>query len=141
MANHHAEFQRRLLGPLDSLLKDPAVTEVMANGAGEVFVERKGRMEPAGIAFPGGDWQLAALASNIAESLGRPLGPDHPILDARLADGSRVHLVVPPVVSRIHLNIRPFRQARVDLATLVSWGMLTEAGAAHLSRGVTERQN
>ena len=91
----YLETTRHFLGPVLPLLDDPTVSEIMINGHETVFFERNGRIEASDIAFPSRSALLAA-ARNIAEFVGRSMDADNHSMDARLPDGSRVHVVVPP---------------------------------------------
>src|SRR5215216_6694522 len=84
------------LGPLEPLLSDPRVDEVMVNGPGEVWVERAGRIEPTDVRF-GNDAELMHSIERILAPLGRRVDEASPLCDARLADGSRVNVVIPPL--------------------------------------------
>jgi pilus assembly protein CpaF len=84
------------LGRLDPLLADPEVDELMVNGCDEVFVERRGRIEPAGVSFEG-EGELLHAIERILAPLGRRVDEAAPLCDARLPDGSRVNVVVPPL--------------------------------------------
>ncbi|HET8863227.1 MAG TPA: ATPase, T2SS/T4P/T4SS family, partial [Solirubrobacterales bacterium] len=84
------------LGPLEGLLADPAVEEVMVNGPGQVYVERAGRIEPAEAAFADEE-ELRNAIERILAPLGRRVDELSPMADARLADGSRVNVVIPPL--------------------------------------------
>jgi pilus assembly protein CpaF len=107
------------LGPLEPLLADPAVDEVMVNGAGSVWVERHGRIEAAGVTFAG-DADLMHAIERILAPLGRRVDEASPLCDARLADGSRVNVVIPPLaLSGPCLTIRRFRRHGFSLADLV----------------------
>ena len=92
------------LGPLEPLLADPAVDEVMVNGAGSVYVERRGKIEATAVAF-GSDAELLHAIERILAPLGRRVDEASPLCDARLPDGSRVNVVVPPLslLSLIHI--------------------------------------
>lgn len=85
----------RGLGVVDVLLQDPSVSEVMINGPGEVWVDHGGRPEPSG--FVVDDYELTLLIERIVDPLGLQLDRTNPLVDARLDDGSRVHIVVPPL--------------------------------------------
>ncbi|MCI0581868.1 MAG: Flp pilus assembly complex ATPase component TadA, partial [Chloroflexi bacterium] len=102
------------LGPLQSLVDDPEVSDILVNGPAEVFVERAGRLEPAGIHLAS-EAELVDIAQRIAALAGRELSVAHPIVDARMADGSRVNAVLPPVGGP-YLAIRKFNRLRLDLA-------------------------
>jgi pilus assembly protein CpaF len=135
------DIQRLLLGSLAPLLADESVTELLINGPEQVFVERRGRLEALDAGIQGGRWQLTALARNIAESIGRPFDAEHPTLDGRLMDRSRVCMVMPPCAEEIHVCIRPFRQASATLTDLVGWNALTDSAAKVLSDAVASRKN
>ena len=102
------------LGPLQPLVEDPEVSDILVNGYDAVFVERAGRLEPAGVRL-GSDAELIEIAERIAALAGRELSVAHPIVDARMADGSRVNAVLPPVGGP-YLAVRKFNRLRLDLA-------------------------
>ena len=107
------------LGPLDPLLADAAVDEVMVNGGGEVYVERDGRVEPADARFAD-TAELMHAIERILAPLGRRVDEASPLCDARLPDGSRVNVVIPPLaVDGPCLTIRRFRRGGFSLADLV----------------------
>ena len=125
------------LGPLEDLLSDPAVEEVMVNGAETVFVERRGRIEPAEARFADEE-QLRNAIERILAPLGRRVDELSPMVDARLADGSRVNVVIPPLaVDGPVLSIRRFGVRRPGPRQLVESGTLTEGQLESLAdRGV-----
>ena len=84
------------LGPLEPLLSDTSVDEVMVNGPGEVYVERRGRIERTGVAFAG-EAELMHAIERVLAPLGRRVDEAAPLCDARLPDGSRVNVVIPPL--------------------------------------------
>ena len=84
------------LGPLEPLLSDPAVDEVMVNGPGAVYVERRGRLERTGVSFAG-EAELMHAIERVLAPLGRRVDEASPLCDARLPDGSRVNVVIPPL--------------------------------------------
>ena len=119
------------LGPLEPLLADPAVDEVMVNGAGSVYVERRGRLERSGASFES-EAALMHAIERILAPLGRRVDEASPLCDARLADGSRVNVVIGPLsLSGPCLTIRRFRREGFSLRDLVGNGTLP-AGAAEL---------
>src|SRR5918911_1022730 len=127
------------LGPLEPLLSDPAVDEVMVNGPGEVWVERRGRVEPTGVAFAD-DGELRHAIERILAPLGRRVDEAAPLCDARLPDGSRVNVVIPPLaLSGPCLTIRRFRREGFSLAELVRRGTLPRELADFLARCVAAR--
>jgi pilus assembly protein CpaF len=127
------------LGPLDPLLADGSVDEVMVNGPGEVWVERGGRVERTGIAFADSGELMHAI-ERILAPLGRRVDEASPLCDARLADGSRVNVVIPPLsLSGPCLTIRRFRPAGFSLDALVANGTLPEGLAGFLAGCVAAR--
>jgi pilus assembly protein CpaF len=113
------------LGPLEQVLADPAVTEVMVNGADEVYVERGGRIEPTEVRFAS-EGALRDAIERILAPLGRRVDELSPMVDGRLADGSRVNVVIPPLaVDGPVLSIRRFTAARPGPDELVASGTLT----------------
>jgi pilus assembly protein CpaF len=127
------------LGPLDPLLADPSVDEVMVNGPGEVWVERGGRLEPTGVAFED-EAELMHAVERILAPLGRRVDEASPLCDARLADGSRVNVVIPPLaLSGPCLTIRRFRPAGFSLEDLVGKGTLPRGLAGFLAECVAAR--
>ncbi|HEX5147218.1 MAG TPA: ATPase, T2SS/T4P/T4SS family [Conexibacter sp.] len=112
------------LGPLEPLLADPAVEEVMVVGPGRVWVERGGRVEPAGVTF-GSEAALRHAIERILAPLGRRADEAEPLCDARLADGSRVNVVLPPLaLDGPLLTIRRFRAGGMSPEELVAAGTL-----------------
>jgi len=127
------------LGPLEPLLADPAVDEVMVNGAGSVWVERHGRLEPGGTTFDS-DAALMHAIERILAPLGRRVDEAAPLCDARLPDGSRVNVVIPPLsLSGPCLTIRRFRRGGFSLRELVANGTLPAAAAELLALAVAAR--
>jgi pilus assembly protein CpaF len=127
------------LGPLEPLLADPTVDEVMVNGPDSVYVERGGRLEPAGVEFAGGADLMHAIERVLAP-LGRRVDEAAPLCDARLADGSRVNVVIPPLsLSGPCVTIRRFRREGFSLRDLVSRGTLPPAVAELLAVCVAAR--
>ena len=112
------------LGPLEPLLSDSTVDEVMVNGPGEVYVERRGRIERTDVAF-GGEAELMHAIERVLAPLGRRVDEASPLCDARLPDGSRVNVVVPPLsLSGPCLTVRRFRREGFSLRELVERGTL-----------------
>ena len=115
------------LGPLEALLADSDVDEVMVNGPGRVYVERRGRIEPTDVAFAS-DADLRHAIERILAPLGRRVDEAEPLCDARLADGSRVNVVLPPLaLDGPLLTIRRFRVGGFAPADLVANGTLDRA--------------
>ncbi len=129
------------LGPLEQLLRDPAVSDVLVNGDGSVWVERDGRLQREDLDF-GGPGQLIAAIERIIAPLGLRLDPASPAVDARLPDGSRLHAIVPPASpDGPVLAVRRFSEAVGDLDELIVAGGVSSSGAGWLRRLVAERAN
>jgi pilus assembly protein CpaF len=127
------------LGPLEPLLADPAVDEVMVNGPGSVYVERRGRLERAAVEF-GGEAELMHAIERVLAPLGRRVDEASPLCDARLVDGSRVNVVIPPLsLSGPCLTIRRFRREGFSLRDLVENGTLAAEAAEFLALCVAAR--
>jgi pilus assembly protein CpaF len=129
------------LGPLEELLADPAVEEVMVNGHERVYVERRGRIEHADVRFPS-EGALRDAIERILTPLGRRVDELSPMVDARLEDGSRVHVVIPPLaVDGPTISIRRFSAARPGPRELVELGTLTEELHDQLAAAVGARRS
>jgi pilus assembly protein CpaF len=129
------------LGPLEPLLQDPAVDEVMVNGPGAVWVERGGRIECSDVAF-GSEAELSHAIERILAPLGRRVDEACPLVDARLPDGSRVNVVIPPLaLDGPVLTIRRFRRRGLTPDELVSAGTMTPQLCEFLARCVRARLN
>jgi pilus assembly protein CpaF len=127
------------LGPLEPLLSDASVDEVMVNGPGEVYVERRGRIERTGVAF-GREAELMHAIERVLAPLGRRVDEASPICDARLPDGSRVNVVIPPLsLSGPCLTVRRFRREGFSLRDLVARGTLARDVAELLALCVAAR--
>ncbi len=132
---------RYFLEPIAGLLDDESVTEIMVNGHAEIYVERRGRLERTAAQFDSEDALLTAI-HNIAQWVGREIGPQHPVLDARLPDGSRVHAVIPPSArTGIYLTIRKFSREAYTLDDLVRFGSLSDEAKEFLELCVILRKN
>jgi pilus assembly protein CpaF len=129
------------LGPLEELLADPAVEEVMVNGHREVYVERAGRIERSGVRFPS-EQALRDAIERVLAPLGRRVDELSPMVDARLADGSRVNVVIPPLaVDGPAVSIRRFTAARPDPDALVASATLTPRVRDILAEAVGGRRS
>jgi pilus assembly protein CpaF len=129
------------LGPVEPLLRDPAVTDVLVNGPDEVWVERSGVLELTDVRFPDAAAVVAAV-ERVITPLGLRLDRSAPAVDARLADGSRLHAVIPPAsVDRPVVAVRRFVPAVADLAALEAAGSVDRQGALELRRLVRDRVN
>jgi pilus assembly protein CpaF len=127
------------LGPLEPLLADAAVDEVMVNGPGEVYVERGGRVQPTGVRF-GSEAELMHAIERILAPLGRRVDEASPLCDARLADGSRVNVVIAPLaLDGPCLTVRRFRPRGFSIDDLVANGTLSPPLAGFLGDCVRAR--
>ena len=129
------------LRPIESLLRDPEISDILVNGSARVFAEKAGRLyEVPGVTIAEKSLQVAIR--NIARVLGDDINEDKPILDARLPDGSRVAAVFPPCsVNGTTLAIRKFQSKRYDVQELVRVGTLTTEVLHELRTAVVTRQN
>ena len=129
------------LGPLEELLADPAVEEVMVNGHNLVYVERAGRIERTEVAF-GSEQALRDAIERILTPLGRRVDELSPMVDARLEDGSRVHVVIPPLaVDGPSMSIRRFSAVRPGPREMVELGTITEELHDQLAAAVAARRS
>jgi len=129
------------LGPLEELLDDDDVTEVMVNRADEIFVERAGRLHRHPIAFTS-DRAVMGVIERIVAPLGRRIDESSPLVDARLKDGSRVNAIIPPLALRgPTLTVRKFARQRLGADDLVTFGSLSPRMVAFLALCVRHRRN
>jgi pilus assembly protein CpaF len=129
------------LRPIEPLILDPEISEIMVNGDRRIFIEKYGRLEAV---ETGGLSQksLGVAVRNIARRLGDDISEEKPILDSRLPDGSRVAVVMPPCsLNGIVLTIRKFNPKQFGIEELLSCGTMTEAVAARLKGAILGRQN
>jgi pilus assembly protein CpaF len=120
------------LAPIKDLLDDANVSEVMINGPKEIFAERKGLVYKTPNTFPDETTLIAAMRS-IAQSVGRVIDDDNPRLDARLPDGSRIHVVLPPMARNgTTVAIRKFQKESLTLKDLINFGSMSADGARFL---------
>ena len=128
-------------GPVQPLLDDPEVTEVMVNGPNIVYAERGGQLEKTAITFESNE-QVIQIIENIVRPLGRTIGRDNPAVDARLPDGSRVNAVIPPVaIDGPTITIRKFPKERMGIRDLIQFGSISESMASFLEACVKARLN
>lgn len=128
-------------GPIQPLLDDPDVSEVMVNGPKKVYVEKKGQLTRTNVTFDD-DAHVLRIIERIILPLGRRVDPDSPTVDARLPDGSRVNAVVPPVaLDGPSITIRKFRKDKLQISELVAFGSLTQNMADFLRACVLARLN
>ncbi len=128
-------------GPLEALLPDPEISEIMVNGPKQIFVERNGELLETDVKFENEE-HLLRIIDRIVSPLGRRVDADNPTADARLPDGSRVNVIIPPVaVDGPHITIRKFLQTKITMDDLVSMGELTIYMAKFLEACVVTRLN
>lgn len=111
-------------GPLEPLLKDEGISDILVNGPGEVFVERRGRIETSEINFKNKD-HLMHVIRKLAGAAGRRIDESNPMVDAYLSDGSRVNAIVPPIAVAPSLSIRKFVKSFVHMRQLIEIGSLS----------------
>src|SRR6187200_2620963 len=129
------------LGPLEPLLRDPSVSDILVNTAQNVFVERKGKMQRVTASFQD-DAHLMRVIDRIVSRVGRRVDDSSPMVDARLPDGSRVNAIIPPLaVDGPLLSIRRFPAERLKANDLVSLGALTAPMLEFLSHCVRSKLN
>jgi pilus assembly protein CpaF len=129
------------LGPLEPLLKDPTITDILVNGHSKVFVERYGVLEPSPVRFKDGK-HLYRIIQKIVSAVGRRIDESSPMVDARLADGSRVNAVVPPLaLDGSLLSIRKFARVPISMSRLIEIGSIPFQVAEVLKAIVGARRN
>ena len=129
------------LGPIQPLIEDLTVTEVMVNGPHRVYVERAGKLTLTNVRFDD-DEHVRRVIDRIILPLGRRIDPDSPLVDARLVDGSRVNAVIPPVaIDGPSITIRKFSKTRLTVEDLIQFGSLTSQVGEFLKACVVSRLN
>jgi len=129
------------LGPLEPLLKDPSISDIMVNGASLVFIERAGKIEETRTRFAD-DRHLLRVIGKIVANVGRRVDESSPMVDARLPDGSRINAIIPPLaLDGPVLSIRKFSKTPIDMGKLVSYGSMSADCARVLEGIVRSRRN
>ncbi len=129
------------LGPLEPLLKDPTISDILVNRYNKVYVERAGKLEPTGLSFKD-DAHLMQIIDRIVSRIGRRVDESSPMVDARLADGSRVNAIIPPLaIDGPCLSIRRFGRDPVTARNMIENKTLTEPMLELLSAMVKGRLN
>ena len=129
------------LGPLESLMHDPDISDILVNTHDQVFVERAGRLERTDVVFQD-DRHLLQVIDRIVSAVGRRIDDSSPMVDARLPDGSRVNAIIPPVaVDGPHLSIRKFKRDALSGDDLLRTGSATPAMLEFLQGIVRARLN
>ncbi|HUE79313.1 MAG TPA: CpaF family protein [Sphingomicrobium sp.] len=129
------------LGPLEELLADPAISDIMVNGPDQCFVERKGKLELAQIQFRDEE-HLFQIAQRIVNKVGRRVDQTTPLADARLQDGSRVNVIIPPLSLRgTAISIRKFSEKPITLDMMTGFGSMSDKMATLLKIAGASRMN
>ncbi len=139
--NQDLFFEVTGLGPLEPLLKDDDVNDILINGPHQIFVERAGKLMLSDVTFKD-ERHLMRIIDKIVSAVGRRVDESNPYVDARLADGSRFNAMVPPVaVDGSLVSIRKFKKDKLGIDDLVRYGAFTEEMAAYLEAAVSTRLN
>jgi pilus assembly protein CpaF len=128
-------------GPLERLLADESVTEIMVNGPHDIWIERAGRLSPTDVQF-NDEWHLRRIINKMVAQVGRRIDESSPMVDARLPDGSRVNAVIPPLsLSGPLVTIRKFSRRRLDLNDMIKLGTLNAETVEFLQRCIKAELN
>jgi len=128
-------------GPIEDLLSDPTVNDIMVNGCKSIYIERAGKLIKHEACFKSND-QIIRVAQRIVAPIGRRVDESSPMVDARLADGSRVNIIIPPVaLDGCTISIRKFKEDKLDLVDLINFGSMNEQMAHYLSLMVRAKAN
>jgi pilus assembly protein CpaF len=129
------------LGPLEAILRDPDVSDILVNGYNKIYVEKNGKIEPVDAVFKD-DRHLMRIIERIVSTVGRRIDESSPMVDARLLDGSRVNAIIPPLaIDGPSLSIRRFRTDKVGAQDLVKYQSLTAPMLQFLNAAVAARLN
>jgi pilus assembly protein CpaF len=129
------------LGPLEPLLADKKVADILVNGSGQVYIERRGRLELTDVKF-NNDQHLMNIIDRIVSSVGRRIDESSPMVDARLKDGSRVNVIIPPLaIDGPSMSIRRFAVELLGMDDLIDYGSVTREAATVLKAVVKGRLN
>ena len=129
------------LGPLEPLLKDESINDILVNGPKRIFIERAGKLELSDVTFRD-ERHLLRIIDKIVSAVGRRVDESNPYCDARLTDGSRFNCMIPPIaVDGSLVSIRKFKKDKLKIEDLVRFGAFTEEMAAYLQAAVSCRLN
>ena len=129
------------LGPIEPLLKNESISEIMINGPKKIFIEQKGKLHRTNVQFRD-DTHLMNIIERILTPLGRRIDESSPLVDARLEDGSRVNVIIPPLsLKGPCVTIRKFSKSALSVQDLIKFGTLSESMAIFLEAGVKARLN
>jgi pilus assembly protein CpaF len=128
-------------GPLEALLKDEAITEILVNGPSEVFIEKKGKLQKSDVTFKNEE-HVRHIIDRVVAPLGRRIDESSPMVDARLPDGSRVNAVIPPIsLNGTLISIRKFKKTPFEMEDLMSYNTFTTEMAFFLESIVKAKMN
>jgi pilus assembly protein CpaF len=128
-------------GPLDPLLSDPGVSDILVNGANQVYIEKGGKLIKTNVTFKDNN-HLMNIIERIVSKVGRRIDEKSPMVDARLPDGSRVNAIIPPLaIDGPSLSIRRFKADAASLDNILKWGSMTTAMADTLIAAIKSRLN
>src|SRR5580692_7235421 len=129
------------LGPLAPLLADETISDIMVNGPKQVYIERRGKLELSDVHFRD-DQHLLNICTKIVTRVGRRVDESTPLVDARLPDGSRVNVIIPPLaLDGPMISIRKFSKRAITLAKMVEQGNISQAMATVLTIATKARLN
>jgi pilus assembly protein CpaF len=129
------------LGPLEALLNDPDITEIMINGPRQIYVEQSGRLYQSPVTFDS-NAQLLQVIDRVVSSIGRRVDESSPMVDARLKDGSRVNVIIPPIsLIGPTMTIRKFGAERLEIDDLIRYDTMTREMAEFMRAAVRSRLN
>jgi len=139
--NKELYFEVMGLGPLEPLLQDDTINDILVNGPKQVFIERAGKLQLSDVTFRD-ERHLLRIIDKIVSAVGRRVDESNPYVDARLADGSRFNAMVPPVaVDGSLVSIRKFKKEKLSVPDLVKFGAFSEEMALYLEAAVATRLN
>ena len=128
-------------GPLDPLLEDPGISDILVNGAKSVYIEKNGKLYKTSVVFKDND-HLKNIIERIVSKVGRRIDEKSPMVDARLPDGSRVNAIIPPLaIDGPSLSIRRFKKDAGTIEALLRWGSMSKEMADVLQAAVRARCN
>jgi len=129
------------LGPIENMIRDASISEVMINAPDEIFFERSGRIHRANVRFRD-NAHIMRIAERIVSRVGRRVDESSPMVDARLPDGSRVNIIIPPVAPKSPcITIRKFKKDKLKLEDLMGFGSITPEAVAFMRASVHIKRN
>jgi pilus assembly protein CpaF len=139
--NRELYYEVMGLGPLEPLLQDDTINDILVNGPKQIFIERAGKLELSDVTFRD-ERHLLRIIDKIVSAVGRRVDESNPYVDARLADGSRFNAMVPPVaVDGSLVSIRKFKKEKLSVDDLVNFGAFSQEMALYLEAAVSTRLN